>query len=175
MVSDGWSLSIIYTVWPGDVMKLFAPVKDWNSHYRLKHGKTPLKCDKCPQISKMPCSWRDHKASHKDKQYACTVCDQKFSYKSSIQIHRQVHLKQKLFCALWVHAKPPINGGRTYIQTYKDTWKWCTDACYANTWAQKNGWFATIKLCTDQSTSTTVRSIWDVHLKQHIGSWKFIW
>ena len=75
----------------------FATVKDWNSHYRLWHGKIPLKCDKCPKISKMPSSWRDHKASHKDKQYVCTVCDQKFVYKSGVQIHRQVHLKQKLY------------------------------------------------------------------------------
>ena len=45
----------------------------------------------------MPSSCRDHCYSHIECRYECTVCKQKFVFKSSIQLHRRVHLKQKLF------------------------------------------------------------------------------
>ena len=45
----------------------------------------------------MPSSWWDHQYSHKEKKYSCTVCDRKFNYKSGIQLHKTVHLKQRLF------------------------------------------------------------------------------
>ena len=76
--------------------KVSHSVRDWNSHYRIKHNK-PLKCNSCPKRCATPSSLRDHRAHHREATDQCPNCAQMFVYKSAVQLHRFVHLKHKLF------------------------------------------------------------------------------
>ena len=74
----------------------FATVKAWNRHYHLCHHIL-LKCSTCHKSFHTPSSCCDHKYSHWERKYTCTVCDKRFAFKSGMQIHHRIHLKQKLF------------------------------------------------------------------------------
>ena len=76
--------------------KISKSVHNWNSHHRIRH-KTLLKCNLCPKMCSTPSSLKDHRAYHWDATYQCPNCDQKFVYRSGLQFHCYLHLKQKLF------------------------------------------------------------------------------
>ena len=75
----------------------FNSVKAWNAHHHQLHRGKLLKCKLCNKEIKTPSFMRDHMYVHSDKAFKCNLCSMVFAFKSSYQIHRQTHLKARLF------------------------------------------------------------------------------
>ena len=74
----------------------FPSVHEWNSHHRLVHRGTPLKCTVCMKKFNAPSFLRDHAYVHSKINYKCEKCDKNFPFKSLYRIHVRTHLRSKI-------------------------------------------------------------------------------
>ena len=75
----------------------FPSVREWNSHHRLVHRGTPLKCTVCMKNFNTPSFLRDHAYVHSKTSYKCEKCDKIFPFKSLYRIHVRTHLRSKIY------------------------------------------------------------------------------
>ena len=75
----------------------FHSVRSATAHHALHHPLVTYKCSKCTKIAPMPNSLRLHMYYHKDKQFKCNICNQKFVYQSKLKQHKRMHTKSKMY------------------------------------------------------------------------------
>ena len=75
----------------------FPSVREWNSHHRLVHRGTLLKCNVCMKKFNTPSFLRDHAYVHSKSNYKCEKCDKNFPFKSLYRIHVRTHLRSKIY------------------------------------------------------------------------------
>ena len=75
----------------------FHSVRSATAHHTLHHPLVTYKCSKCTKIAPTPNSLRLHMYYHKDKQFKCNVCNQKFVYQSKLKQHKRMHTKLKMY------------------------------------------------------------------------------
>ena len=75
----------------------FHSVRNVTAHLILHHPSITYKCSMCAKIAPTPNSLRLHMYYHKDKQYKCNVCDQRFVYQSKLKQHKCRHTKLRMY------------------------------------------------------------------------------
>ena len=75
----------------------FHSVRSATAHHALHHLLVTYRCSKCTKIAPMPNALRLHMYYHKDKQFKCEVCKQKFVYQSKLKQHKRMHTKLKMY------------------------------------------------------------------------------
>ena len=63
--------------------------RDLNHHFKNTHDA--LKCADCDKEYYSPLSLKKHQYMHKDLDFACGHCDQKFPFKSQRDGHKRIH------------------------------------------------------------------------------------
>ena len=77
--------------------RTFHSVRSLNVHHCIFHPKVLFRCRICPKIHCTPSAYWYHKYKHQQLMHKYTHCDKCFVFRSKLQQHRRVHIKQRLY------------------------------------------------------------------------------
>ena len=95
-----------------------------NHHHKQKHP--PVQCTVCKQLCATPNTLARHMYKHKERKFSCQYCDEKFAFKSEVEIHMANHQGDAThFCRKCTKSFQRIGELREHEQTHTNKLLYC--------------------------------------------------
>ena len=116
--------------------------RDLNLHMRFKHGqRRQFPCKVCGEKFSTKSKMKKHREMHGDKPYACETCGKAFLTRLQLEWHMNVHTGDAKYpCTKCNKVFKTITSLRGHMRGHQDTENWTCDVCGKHFTAKRKIW-----------------------------------